>query len=55
MLSIKDIKKINKPIVWTMHEHVAVYRGCHYSDSCILYEKIVINVSNYMIKKTLFE
>lgn len=38
MLSIKDIKKINKPIVWTMHDMWPFTGGCHYSDNCILYK-----------------
>lgn len=38
MLSIKDIEKITKPIVWTMHDMWPFTGGCHYSNSCILYE-----------------
>lgn len=39
MLSIEDIKKINKPIVWTMHDMWPFTGGCHYSGNCILYKK----------------
>lgn len=39
MLSIKDIKKINKPIVWTMHDMWPFTGGCHYSDNCVLYKE----------------
>lgn len=39
MLSIKDIKKINKPIVWTMHDMWPFTGGCHYSDNCFLYKE----------------
>lgn len=38
MLSIKDIEKITKPIVWTMHDMWPFTGGCHYSNNCILYE-----------------
>lgn len=39
MLSIKDIKKINKQIVWTMHDMWPFTGGCHYSDNCVLYKE----------------
>lgn len=38
MLSIEDIGKITKPIVWTMHDMWIFTGGCHYSNGCILYK-----------------
>jgi glycosyltransferase involved in cell wall biosynthesis len=38
MLTIEDIAKINKPIVWTMHDMWGFSGGCHYSQTCIGYE-----------------
>jgi glycosyltransferase involved in cell wall biosynthesis len=34
MLRIEDLKRINKPIVWTLHDMWAFTGGCHYSDNC---------------------
>ena len=34
MLRIEDLKRINKPIVWTLHDMWAFTGGCHYSDDC---------------------
>jgi len=34
MLRIEDLKQINKPIVWTLHDMWAFTGGCHYSDDC---------------------
>ena len=39
MLGIRDIKKISKPIVWTMHDMWPFTGGCHYSDICEQYKK----------------
>jgi len=33
-LSIGEIEKINKPVVWTFHDMWAFTGGCHYSGSC---------------------
>jgi glycosyltransferase involved in cell wall biosynthesis len=38
MLNIGSIKKINKPIVWTMHDMWLFTGGCHYSLDCKNYE-----------------
>jgi len=37
--SIKQIGKLNKPIVWTLHDMWAFTGGCHYSDGCRRYEE----------------
>ena len=37
LLSIKDIAKINKPIIWTLHDMWAFTGGCHYSSGCMNY------------------
>lgn len=34
MLRIEDLKRINKPIIWTLHDMWAFTGGCHYSDNC---------------------
>lgn len=38
MLSVKDIKKITKPIVWTMHDMWPFTGGCHYTGNCTQYK-----------------
>jgi len=38
MLSIKDIGKIEKPIVWTLRDMWPMTGGCHYSMDCTHYE-----------------
>lgn len=35
MLSVKDISKIKKPIVWTLHDVWAFTGGCHYNQNCM--------------------
>jgi glycosyltransferase involved in cell wall biosynthesis len=34
MLRIEEIKKIKKPLVWTLQDMWAFTGGCHYSDTC---------------------
>jgi len=34
MLRIEDLKRINKPIIWTLHDMWAFTGGCHISDGC---------------------
>ncbi len=34
MLRIENLKRINKPIIWTIHDMWAFTGGCHYSDGC---------------------
>ena len=34
MLRIEDLKRINKPIIWALHDMWAFTGGCHYSDGC---------------------
>lgn len=38
-INIETIAKLNKPIVWTLHDMWAFTGGCHYSQGCQLYEK----------------
>jgi glycosyltransferase involved in cell wall biosynthesis len=38
-VSIKELKKINKPLVWTMHDMWVFTGGCHHSFSCNKYLK----------------
>jgi len=38
--SLKQIGKLNKPIVWTLHDMWAFTGGCHYSNNCRRYEEI---------------
>lgn len=37
LLSLRDISKINKPIIWTLHDMWAFTGGCHYSSGCLNY------------------
>jgi len=37
--SLKKLNKLNKPIVWTLHDMWAFTGGCHYSSQCRKYEK----------------
>jgi len=34
MLRIEELKRVNKPIVWTLHDMWAFTGGCHYCDDC---------------------
>jgi len=34
MLRIEELKRINKPILWTLHDMWSFTGGCHYSDGC---------------------
>lgn len=34
MLRIEDLKRINKPIIWTLHDMWALTGGCHYCEDC---------------------
>jgi glycosyltransferase involved in cell wall biosynthesis len=34
MLRIEDLKRINKPIIWTLHDMWAFTGGCHYNAGC---------------------
>lgn len=38
-IDIKDLLKLNKPIVWTMHDCWAFTGGCHYFSSCNNFKK----------------
>lgn len=38
MLSVKDISKIKKPIVWSLHDVWAFTGGCHYNESCMNFQ-----------------
>jgi glycosyltransferase involved in cell wall biosynthesis len=37
-LKIETIKKINRPVVWTLHDMWPLTGGCHYSKTCNRYE-----------------
>lgn len=39
MISIEDLPKINKPIVWSLHDMWAFSGGCHYDEECGKYNK----------------
>ena len=39
MLSISDISKIKKPIVWSLHDVWGFTGGCHYNENCKNFEK----------------
>lgn len=34
MLRIEELKRINKPILWTLHDMWSFTGGCHYNDGC---------------------
>ncbi|MBU4468618.1 MAG: glycosyltransferase family 4 protein [Candidatus Omnitrophica bacterium] len=38
MVRIEDIAKINKPIIWSLHDMWAFTGGCHYDNNCGKYE-----------------
>ncbi|WFB35663.1 glycosyltransferase [Kiritimatiellota bacterium B12222] len=39
LLSVADLKRWNKPVVWTLHDHWPFTGGCHYpSDECEAYK-----------------
>jgi glycosyltransferase involved in cell wall biosynthesis len=37
MLSIKQLSKLRKPIVWSLHDMWAFTGGCHYTEECTRY------------------
>ena len=39
LLSIEELQKINKPIIWTIHDMWAFTGGCHYADECQKYQQ----------------
>ena len=39
MINIKDIKQINIPIVWSLHDMWPFTGGCHYDEECEAYKK----------------
>lgn len=39
MINIEDLKKIEAPIVWSLHDMWAFTGGCHYDEECGGYEK----------------
>jgi glycosyltransferase involved in cell wall biosynthesis len=38
-IQIETLAKLNKPLVWTLHDMWAFTGGCHYSDNCTSYTK----------------
>ena len=39
MLSLRDLEKINKPMVWSLHDMWAFTGGCHYDENCSQHQK----------------
>ncbi|WP_299062899.1 glycosyltransferase family 4 protein [uncultured Polaribacter sp.] len=39
MIKVEDLLKIKAPIVWTLHDMWPFTGGCHYADTCKLYQK----------------
>lgn len=39
LISLKTLKKVNKPVVWTIRDMWPFTGGCHYSMDCNFYEK----------------
>lgn len=39
-LSVEDLAKISKPIIWTLHDMWAFTGGCHYTEECERYKSI---------------
>ena len=39
MLRIEQLKRFNKPIVWTLHDMWPFTGGCHYSNGCELFKQ----------------
>lgn len=54
MLSVKDIKNITKPIVWTMHDMWPFTGGCHYTGICEQYKTICTKCYQLSKEKTTF-
>ena len=48
--SIEKLFKINKPIVWTMHDMWPFTGGCHHSGDCLNFETGCGNCSTYLRK-----
>lgn len=43
MLRVEDLKLINKPIIWTLHDMWAFTGGCHYNADCELFQQACSN------------
>lgn len=43
MIKIEDLKKIEQPIVWSLHDMWAFTGGCHYDEGCGGYENVCGN------------
>lgn len=39
LINIETIAKLNKPLVWTLHDMWAFTGGCHYNQECQLYKE----------------
>jgi len=39
MIKLEDLRKINAPIVWSLHDMWAFTGGCHYDEECQAYEQ----------------
>ncbi len=60
--TLENLKKLNKPIVWTLHDMWAFTGGCHYNQSCRKFEtecsqcpqlknQHLIDLSNWIFKQ----
>lgn len=38
-ISIEDLKKLNAPIVWSLHDMWPITGGCHYDEECALFKE----------------
>ena len=60
MISINDIKYINAPIVWSLHDMWPFTGGCHYSEGCLSYQnscgacKVLRSKKSYDLSRLLF-
>jgi len=43
MLRIEELKRINKPIIWTLHDMWSFTGGCHYNDGCERFQQVCGN------------
>lgn len=43
MLRIEELKRINKPIIWTLHDMWAFTGGCHYNAGCERFQQVCGN------------
>jgi glycosyltransferase involved in cell wall biosynthesis len=56
MLKIEDLKKINVPVIWSLHDMWPFTGGCHYNENCNLFVKDcskckVLGIDNCFLSK----